>query len=57
MNSAVATNNLALMIEADDPKKALELFRQAHKMGNLDATVNLAYGYYNVSLTLISDSL
>jgi TPR repeat protein len=54
MNSAVATNNLALMIESSDPKKALELFKQAHKLGNLDATVNLAYGYFNVRQLLLS---
>lgn len=49
MNCAVAINNLALMIEQDEPKRALELFKSAHKMGNLDSTVNLAFAYFNVS--------
>lgn len=42
----IAMNNLALMIENENNQEALRLFREAHKLGNIDATVNLAF-YYN----------
>ena len=48
-------NNCGLMYEsgfegvAPDPERASQLYRQAHKLGNLDATVNLAFFYLNVS--------
>ena len=34
---------------AADPEKACALYLKAHKMGNLDATINLAFYYLNVS--------
>ena len=49
-------NNSGLMLEtgfegmAADPERACQLYRQAHKLGNLDATINLAFYYLNVSV-------
>lgn len=31
------------MLESSQPEEAQSLFKQSHKLGNLDATVNLAY--------------
>ena len=45
-------NNLALMLEKGfegqpaDKERAVLLFKMAHKLGNLDSTINLAYYYY-----------
>lgn len=50
MNCPSAINNLALMIESENKSDAMDLFKKAHKMGNVDATVNLAFAYHDVSL-------
>ena len=48
-------NNCGLMYEngfegsPPDLEKAEQMYRQAHKLGNLDATINLAFYYMNVS--------
>ena len=52
-------NNCGLMLESGyegqspDPEKASHLYRQAHKLGNLDATINLAFYYLNVSVYIL----
>lgn len=51
MNCPTALNSLALMIEPTNQQDAINLYREAHKLGNLDATVNLAFAYQSVSLT------
>ena len=51
--SARALNNLGLMLEsgfdgiAPDPDKASLYYKQAHQIGDVDATVNLAFYYLN----------
>ena len=46
-----ALNNLGLMLEsgfegiAADPEKACQHYKQAHKDGDVDATINLAFFY------------
>jgi TPR repeat protein len=53
MNDSEAINNLGLMIEvgfddrASDPETALEYYKRAHKLGNPDATINIAIYYLN----------
>lgn len=53
MNDAEALNNLGLMIEvgyedkAGDPETALDYYKRAHKLGNSDATINIAVYYLN----------
>lgn len=45
LGSATAINSLGLLIEPESKEEALQLYRQAHKLGNLDATVNFALVY------------
>jgi len=51
MGSARGMNNCGLMYENGyegqpaDPEKSEQMYRQAHKLGNLDATINLAFCY------------
>lgn len=53
MNEADALNNLGLMIELGfddrpgDPEQALDYYRKAHKLGNTDASINIAVYYIN----------
>ena len=53
MNDSEALNNLGLMIEvgfedrAGDPDQALEYYRKANKLGNTDASINIAIYYIN----------
>jgi len=53
MNDSEAMNNMGLMIEVgyedriSDPEGAMQYYRQAHKLGNTDATINLAIYYLN----------
>ena len=48
-------NSIGLLLESGfdgnpaDPDRAESYYRQAHKLGNIDATVNLAFYYLNVS--------
>ena len=48
-------NSLGLLYESGfdgnpaDPERAEANYRQAHKLGNIDATINLAFYYLNVS--------
>jgi TPR repeat protein len=49
LGSATAINSLGLLIEPENKEEAMSLYRQAHKMGNLDATVNFALVYLQVS--------
>jgi TPR repeat protein len=48
-------NNIGLMLESgfdekmSDPEQALEFYKKAHKLGNTDATINLALFHLNVS--------
>ena len=48
-------NNLGLMYESgfegspSDLERASAMYKQAHKLGNCDATINLAFYYLNVS--------
>ena len=52
-------NNCGLMYESgfegtpSNMLLAAELYKQAHKLGNLDATINLAFYYLNVSEVII----
>lgn len=48
MNCPTAMNNLGLMLEGENLDEAVELYRSAHKLGNLDATVNFALAYIKV---------
>ncbi len=54
MNDAEALNSIGLMIEngfderLGDPEGALEYYKKAHKLGNTDASVNIAILYLNV---------
>lgn len=56
-------NNCGLMLESgfegmpSDVEKASLLYRQAHKLGNLDSTINLAFYYLNVSESLQNTQL
>lgn len=56
MNSARGMNNCGLLLEQGyegqppDPEKAEQMYRQAHKLGNLDATINLAFHFLNDTL-------
>lgn len=56
-------NNCGLMYESgfegmpSELEKASQLYKQAHKLGNLDATINLAFYYLNVSQLLCSSLL
>ena len=51
-------NNLGLMYENGfegtpaNAERACAMYKQAHKLGNLDATINLAFYYINVSAKL-----
>jgi TPR repeat protein len=53
MNDSEAINNLGLMIESgfedriSDPETALDYYKRAHKLGNTDATINIAIYYLN----------
>ena len=53
MNDSEALNNLGLMIEVGfedrpgDPDQALEYYRKANKLGNTDASINIAIYYIN----------
>ena len=53
MNDSEALNNLGLMIEVgfedrvSDPENALDYYKKAHKLGNTDATINIAIYYLN----------
>ena len=55
-----AMNNLGLMLERGtegipaDPERASNLFKEDHKLGDADASVNLAMFYLNVSTLLFS---
>lgn len=55
LGNARGMNNCGLMYEngfEGNPanlEKASSMYRQAHKLGNLDATINLAFFYLNVS--------
>ena len=48
-------NNCGLMYESGfegtpaNLERASAMYKQAHKLGNLDATINLAFYYLNVS--------
>ena len=52
-------NNCGLMYENGfegspaNPERACSMYKQAHKLGNLDATINLAFYYLNVSASII----
>ncbi len=54
MNDSEALNSIGLMIEngfderLGDPESALEYYKKAHKLGNTDASVNIAILYLNV---------
>lgn len=58
LNEPEAMNNLGLMLEngydekMSDPDQALEYYKRAHKMGNTDATINIAIYYLNVKTIL-----
>lgn len=53
LNDSEALNNLGLMIELGfedkpgDPEQALDYYKRAHKLGNSDATINIAIYYLN----------
>ena len=55
-----AMNNLGLMLERGsegipaDPERASNLFKEAHKLGDADASVNLAMFYLSVSTSSYS---
>lgn len=49
LNCPSGMNNLGLMLESDNFDEAVSLYRRAHKLGNLDATVNFALAYSKVS--------
>lgn len=46
MSCPTALNSLGLMIESTNFEEAIELYREAHKMGNLDATINFALALF-----------
>ena len=54
LNDSEAINNLGLMTEngfddrIGDPEQALEYYKKAHKLGNTDASINIALMYLNV---------
>ena len=56
-------NNCGLLYESGfegsqpEPEKAEFMFKQAHKLGNRDATINLAFFYLNVSYCFIKTRL
>lgn len=56
--NARGMNNCGLMYESGfesnppDLEKASAMYRNSHKLGNLDATINLAFYYLNVSFIL-----
>jgi TPR repeat protein len=51
LGDSEALNNLGLLLEngfddrPSDPESALEIYRQAHKLGNADAVINIALYY------------
>lgn len=51
-------NNIGLLYEngfegtPPNPERACAMYKQAHKLGNLDATINLAFYFLNVSDSL-----
>ena len=51
MNDSEALNNLGLMLELGfddrpaDPEQAFDHYKRAHKLGNTDATINIALFY------------
>ena len=53
--SARGMNNLGLMLESGfdgippDPERAASYYKQAHQMGDIDASINLAFYYLNKS--------
>lgn len=61
LGDSEALNNLGLMIEngfddrPSDPEGALEIYRQAHKMGNADAVINIALYYIRGKLPVEMD--
>ena len=55
MGCASAINNLGLMLESVNKDEAIALYRRAHKLGHLDATINFAIAYLPVSLQLHVD--
>ena len=50
LNCPSGMNNLGLMLESDNFNEAVSLYRRAHKLGNLDATINFALAYSKVSV-------
>ena len=52
-------NNCGLMYESGfdsnppDLERACAMYKQSHKLGNLDATINLAFYYLNVSKVIL----
>lgn len=58
--NARGMNNCGLMYESGfesnppDLERASAMYRNSHKLGNLDATINLAFYYLNVSFLFCS---
>jgi TPR repeat protein len=54
LNDSEALNNIGLMLELgfedrpSDPEQALEYYKRGHKLGNTDASINIAIYYLSI---------